>query len=145
MGLFTRRGNRLAEPVRDGWQPDTADIDVVPGYAMGDDGCAGEDAYGVTFIAASAPGPAVTVWTYAIYAAPDAPADYQTGWRCEHRAPDSRRRAASWTHVFYGCYDQFYGSLATADRAAWESAHALAAGGLPDDGPAWGDWDGVPW
>lgn len=146
MGLFSRLAIRQSVawgwqpevPARD-WQPASADVQVLPGAAMDDDGCAGDDAYGVTFILASEPGSTITVWTYAVYAAPDAPGEYQTGWRCEYRAGNQEQ-------VAYGTEDpEFYDTLDAANRAAWESAHGLASVTGWDDAPSWLDWDGAPW
>lgn len=150
MGLFTTR-RRHVIAARDCWQPSGSGVGTVPGYDMDDDGCAGEHAYAVTFTMGLVPDATITAWSYAIYAAPDAPGDFQIGWRCEYHfgaGPDS----APWAHVIYGCDDpEFYDDLGRAETTARQWAETLASTprtGPSDplaDEPGFFDWDGVPW
>jgi len=152
MGLFSRRSQADRSLARDGttvvvatavWQPDGAEPAIAYGWDMDDDGCAGEEAYGVTFISSSVPGCTITVWTYACWAATGAPHDFEMGHRYEYRAGDA------WAASLYSAVTPGeFGGRDAADEAAQLTAMTLAVSprdGGPDDHGAYLDWDGASW
>lgn len=148
MGIFTRRRAAAARAYDEGWQPGGSGVATILTRWLGDDGCAAEHAYGVTFTLASAPGATITAWFYATFAAPDDPGDFQVGWRCDY-AFDSGGRRKPWRHTAYGMDDpDFYDDLSHAEATARWEAETLAATrreGPSIDDPSFLDWDGVPW
>jgi hypothetical protein len=139
MGIFSRRRTPVITAT---WQPDGSEPAIAPGFEMNDDGCESEEAYGVTFLLASAPGSWLTIWTYVAPAGPAALHAFELGHRYEYRT-------ASWTASLYGpAQAGGFGDLASADEAAQLTAIALSVSprdGGPDEHAMHFDWDGAPW
>jgi hypothetical protein len=142
---FARRQKaQLADAV---WRPEPGGILCAHGDRMDDDGCIGDQAYGARFCLESAPSARLTIWAYATFAAPDAPADWSFGYRCEYRYDDGSGRDP-WTWAQYDSDPDFFDSPVAADVAAREAAEQLAStrrDGPADDDLGFFDWDGVPW
>jgi hypothetical protein len=138
MGLFTRR--RPAVAVADGeWLADSSEVLVADGDEMDDDGCAGETALGARFRSGDA---TLTIWAYPTYAAPDAPGDYQVGYRIEHAT-------SRWAGVLYDCDgDRFFDSPDNAEVDAETDAALMVEfgeDGAPEAVAAYFEWDGTAW
>lgn len=113
MGIFSRRRAVVAvwEPVPES-EPEVVDADE-----MGDDGCAGEHAYGVTFTLSTAPDATLAVWTYACSGDP-AYGGFEIGYRYEYRAGE-------WVSVDYESLGQGFDDLDDADDVARQVAELL--------------------
>ena len=162
MGLFTRRGNRLASPALEDaeweWRPEADGIIVAPGEQMEDDGCAGSRAFGVQFYREDAPGASLIIWAYAVHGGPSAGDSFVIGFRAEF-VVDPATADDVWSASLYECDvagSEWYGDLDGADGAdegAWQAAEALLRDGrnvapftAPDAIIAQGfGWDGSPW
>lgn len=148
--LFSRGGSAVTDEEWAVWQPTGDEPDITPAYLMDDDGCAGENAYGVTFTLADAPGATITIWTYPCYGPADVPDSFVIGYRCEYRF-DSGSDSEPWTSYEYTDDAEWYWTLDDCDAACQEDARNMATTdrSQPDDGPSpeWEqlfDWDGVP-
>lgn len=114
-------------------------------YEMDDDGAAGDQAWGVSFTLASAPGVTLTIWAYPSYWRD--PGAFNVGYRCEYRYDTA---AESTTAVQYD-YDRFvFADLGECEKACRTSAQTMVwSRNRYGDGdlPAYAgffDWDGVP-
>lgn len=105
-----------------------------------DDGCEGEEAYGIRFRLDGDPAPALTVWAYPSYAGPDGL--FEPGFCTEYQTGD-------WTWKQWAPGPGYQHSLEDAQIAARTLAEGLAGTAHPVCGPeseSLGfDWDGTPW
>jgi hypothetical protein len=118
-------------------------------YEMDDDySRAGDEAWGVTFTLASAPGATITIWAYATYGPSDVPGSFHIGYRAEYAHPGAGHVPG--TDVSYDYDPEFFFDLGECETACRDVAQIMTLPRLgPPDGPAadWElllDWDGVP-
>lgn len=146
MGLFTkRRSAPLPAPDLVTWEPVDGIVHEVPGFAMDDGGCAGEQAFSVWYFTAAKPGAMITLAFYAVHGAVEGVFD--TGFRYDYQICSTSSGRQSWGYAGYGALPGEWPSLETATGAARLEAARLAERGWPICPDLTGvfTWDGRPW